>query len=67
MKDKSLIRIVLLGLFAFVYSANAKENGVPIFKVVTSRSNLEPPMIDVLFPNGHRDELVLDRYKLFKG
>ena len=67
MEENSLIRIFFLGFLVFGFSANAKENGVPVFKVVTSRSNLEPPSIDVLFPNGHRDELVLEHYKLFKG
>ena len=67
MEENSFIRIILFGFFVFGYSANAKEKEVPIFKVVSSRSNLEPPSIDVLFPNGHRDEFVLENYKLFKG
>ena len=34
---------------------------------MSSRSYLEPPSIEVVFPSGFKDEFVLEHYKLFKG
>ena len=34
---------------------------------MSSRSYLEPPSIDVVFPSGFKDQFVLEHYKLFKG
>ena len=59
--------IIIFGYFLFGYGTNATENSVPRFTIVSSRSFQTPPSIEVVFPNGIHDELVLDHYKLFKG
>ena len=66
MKEATLGRIILFALGIFVAGVEAKEEGIPIFKVVSSRTWQEPPSIEVFFPNGLHDELVLEHYKLFK-
>ena len=66
MKEATLGRIILFALGIFVAGAEAKEEGIPIFKVVSSRTWQEPPSIEVFFPNGLHDEFVLEHYKLFK-
>ena len=53
--------------FALIWlGAMANGKSVPIFRVVSSRSYLQPPLIEVTFPNGFQDEFVLEHYKPFK-
>ena len=66
MKEAILGQIILFALGICVTGAEEKVDGVPIFKVVSSRTLQEPPSIEVIFPNGLHDELVLEHYKLFK-
>ena len=56
MKEATLGRIILFALGIFVAGAEAIEEGIPIFKVVSSRTWQEPPSIEVFFPNGLHDE-----------
>ena len=60
-------QIVIFGICALVCNAKEKGNSIPKFTVVSPRTNLLPPSIEVIFPNGFHDELVLMPYKLFKG
>ena len=66
MIDVSLLRLLVLGIFISGYCVVAEENGTPKFKVISSRTFLQPPSIEVTFPNGIQDELILEHYKLFK-
>ena len=67
MMEITLGQLLLLGIYAFVCSAKENESAIPTFTVVSPRSNLQPPSIEVVFPNGVHDELVLKPYTLFKG
>ena len=66
MKEYSLAQVIVLGFCIFCLCANADEQAVPIFKVVSSRSYLDPPSVEVVFPNGFQDEFVLEHYNPFK-
>ena len=66
MKQLNFCPIFLLGICFFSRCTDAFENAVPTFSVVSPRTDLEPPSIEVVFPNGFHDELVLTQYKLFK-
>ena len=67
MEETTLHRIFLFGFWILHLSVDADANSLPIFKVVSSRSSLEPPSVEVVFPNGVQDDLALEHYKLFKG
>ena len=67
MKEFNFGRIFIFGICLFGRSSEAYENAVPTFIFVSPRADLEPPSIEVVFPNGFHDELVLTEYKLFKG
>ena len=66
MKVYTLARIIILGFCIFCLGTNADEKTVPIFKIVSSRSYLDPPSVEVVFPNGFKDEFVLEHYNPFK-
>ena len=66
MKGYSLAQVIVLGFCIFCLCANADEQAVPIFNVVSSRSYLDPPSVEVVFPNGFQDEFVLEHYNPFK-
>ena len=66
MKEFNFCRIFIFGISFYSRCTDAFENAVPSFTVVSPRTDLEPPSIEVVFPNGIHDELVLTQYKLFK-
>ena len=66
MGDIPLDRMILFGLCVFINNVKASVNAIPKFTVVSAKSFLEPPSIKVVFPNGFRDDLILEPYKLFK-
>ena len=43
-----------------------KQPEIPKFEITSSRSLYDPPSISVSFPNGVKDDLVLEHYKLRK-
>ena len=62
----TLAQIIVLWFCIFCLGTNADEKTVPIFKIVSSRSYLDPPSVEVVFPNGFKDEFVLEHYNPFK-
>ena len=65
--DLNFGRIFIFGICLLGRYTEAYKNAVPTFTIVSPRTDLEPPSIEVVFPNGFHDELVLSQYKLFKG
>ena len=66
MGEASFGRMILFGLCVFINNVKANVNTIPKFTVVPAKNFLEPPSIKVVFPNGFRDDLILEHYKLFK-
>ena len=67
MKEFNFSRIFIIGICLVGYGTTAIGNDVPTFIVVSPRTDLKAPSIEVVFPNGFHDELVLTEYKLFKA
>jgi len=66
MKEFIFRQIFIFGVCLVGYGTTVIENDVPTFIVLSPRTDLEAPSIEVVFPNGFHDELVLTQYKILR-